>query len=107
MTETDRNFTQIKNAILKNKEKGTVEKSGSALTISFSGLMYSVTSDKEESVTFKAFDLDFAIKSAGEILMIELENKEVKFYEIEEGRLRDSLLEFLSWRSKAVETVGI
>lgn len=107
MAETDSHFAEIKNAILKAKEKSTIEKSGQAITLSFSGLIYSATAAKEESITFKALDLDFIIKSDGEILMMELEDGEVNFYELEEGVLKDSLREFLVWRAKVIADVGI
>lgn len=110
MTETierDSHFAGIKNAILKEKDKSTFEKSDDVITLSFSGLIYSVTADKEESVSFKALELDFVIKPGDEILMMDLDDSEVHFYEIEEGLLKEKLCDFLSWRTNVLETVGI
>jgi hypothetical protein len=103
----DLHFEKIKSAIITQKDKSSAEKTDETITLSFSGLIYSVAPDKEESVSFKALDLDFVIKPAGEILMMELDGGEVTFYEIEEGDLKNSLREFLIWRAKLVATVGI
>lgn len=105
--ERDSHFEGIKNAILKEKDKSTFEKSEDVVTLSFSGLIYSVTASKEESISFKALDLDFIIKPEGEILMMELEGEAVNFYEIQEGALKDNLLGFLSWRTTVLETTGL
>lgn len=110
MTEAvgrDSHFAEIKNAILKEKDKSTFEKSDDVETLSFSGLIYSVTASKEESISFKALDLDFIIKPKGEILMMELEGEAVNFYEIQEGALKDNLRGFLSWRTTVLETTGL
>jgi hypothetical protein len=105
--ERDSHFAGIKNAILKEKDKSTFEKSDDVVTLSFSGLIYSVTASKEESISFKALDLDFIIKPEGEIMMMELEGEEVNFYEIQEGALKDNLRGFLSWRTTVLETTGL
>lgn len=105
--ERDSHFAGIKNAILKEKDKSTFEKNDDVATLSFSGLIYSVTASKEESISFKALDLDFIIKPEGEILMMELEGEEVNFYEIQEGPLKDSLRGFLAWRTTVLETTGL
>lgn len=110
MTEAiikDLHFEKIKSAIINHKDKSSVEKTNDAITLSFSGLVYSVTSDKEESISFKAADLDFVAKPSGDILMMEVEDDEINFYEIEESDLKNSLQEFLMWRANLLTTVGI
>jgi hypothetical protein len=103
----DLHFEKIKNAIITHKDKSSVEKTDDAITLSFSGIVYSVTSDKEESISFNAADLDFVAKPSGDILMMDVENGEISFYEIEEGDLKKSLREFLIWRANLLATVGI
>lgn len=105
--ERDSHFAGIKNAILKEKDKSTFEKSDDVVTLSFSGLIYSITANKEESVTFKALELDFIIKPAGEILMMDFADGEVSFYEIDNGPLKEKLRDFLTWRTSVLEAVSI
>lgn len=100
-------FKSLRNAIIKNKDKSVFEKTPELLTLSFTDLIYSVTPSREESIAFKALNLDFTIDSNGEITLMELENGEVKFYELGDGPMKTRLFDYLAWRSNVVASVGI
>lgn len=100
-------FKSLKTAILKNKEKSVIEKTPEVITLSFSDLIYSLTPGRIESIAFRALNLDFTIDSEGNITLMELENGQVKFYEIGEGPMRNRLFDYLAWRAKVIITAGI
>lgn len=100
-------FKSLKNAILKNKDVAVISKSPEVITLSFTDLIFSITPSREESIAFKALNLDFIIDSAGEITLMELEGTEVKFYELGDSSMKNRLYEFLAWRSNVITTAGI
>jgi hypothetical protein len=100
-------FKSLRNAIIKNKDKSVFEKTSEFLTLSFTDLIYSVTPNREESIAFKALNLDFTIDSQGEITLMELENGEVKFYDLGDGPMKSRLFDYLAWRANVISSAGI
>lgn len=111
MSNTDQRspyFKKLKNAIIRNKGKAVIDQSKEGATLSLMGLIYSIDSTKEESITFDAIDINFVLKPNGEILMMELQgDSEVSFYEIEEGDFKKKIYEYLEWRTDVVNSIGI
>lgn len=100
-------FKSLKNAILKSKDEAVINKTPELITLSFTDLIFSITPDRQESIAFKALNLDFIIDPAGEITLMELEGSEVKFYELGDSSMKNRLYEFLAWRAKVITTSGI
>jgi hypothetical protein len=100
-------FKSLRNAIIKNKDQSVIEKTPEVLTLSFADLIYSLTPSREESIAFRTLNLDFTIDSRGEITLMELENGEIKFYDVGDSPMKSRLFDYLAWRANVVTTAGI
>lgn len=104
---TSSHFTEVKNSILSDKANPTVDTENDASTMSVSGLSYSITESNEEAINFSTLDMDFVIHPTGTVNMLQVEDGVLEVYEVEDGEFKDSLLEFLTWRSKVLTSVGV
>jgi len=100
-------FKKLKNAIIRNKDKAVVDRSKDGATLSMMGLIYSIDSNKEETITFEAIETNFVLKPSGELLLMQLEDSEVVFYELEEGDFKNKIYEYLTWRTEVVSLIGV
>lgn len=100
-------FENLKTAILEKKDLGDVNKNSEVISVAFSSLNYSITSEKTETVSFSALDLNLILNSDGSLMLMELEPAGVEFYEIENPPLENKLLEHLVWRTELLSEFGI
>lgn len=100
-------FMNLRNTILNKKSHGEVDKNSDVITIAFSNLTYSMTSDKTENITFSILNLNLVLNSDGAILLMELEPGGVEFYEIENEPLERKLYQHLIWRAELLKDFEI
>lgn len=91
-------FKDLKKVILKNKESGVISKSSEVVSIAFSDLIYSITSDKVETISFNVLKLDLILNPDDSLVLMEMDAGDVQVYELDSSPMEQKLLAHLSWR---------
>lgn len=100
-------FKNLKKVILENRRSGEVSKDTEVISVAFSDLMYSITSDKTETITFTVLNLNLVLNPDGSVLLMELEPGGVEIYEIDNTAMEDKLLQHLVWRMEVLQKFEI
>lgn len=96
-------FKNLKNVIIGHRVQGEFSKDPDAISVAFSDLMYSVTSDKTETITFTILNLNLVLNPDGSVLLMEMEPGGVEIYEIENREMENELLQHLVWRMRILQ----